>query len=124
MVKMSAVELQRGLDQFCCTEQYWKLGVWHRIVCTDGVKFLVEKGECYWLVDLIASMQPELLKDRMLQGHQFWTVRLDGKGGCDVICERDTGDVAWRKHIDYTDFTLEECRIWVEGNVALLPGEH
>lgn len=124
MGKMTREELKAGLEQFCGTEQYHRLSPLHSFVCTDGVRFLAENAGCFWLLDLMASMQPRLRMEEALRDYQFWTVKLDGKGGCDVICERDTGDVAWKRHIGYTDFPLEECMIWVESGVALLPNEH
>lgn len=126
----NALGLRETLEGFTGTEHYYKfLG---GLVFTDGVKYLIEQANCFWLLTLIASYQRHCLKDKMLREMQFWTVRATAKGTAVVTCDRDKGDEAIRQDIQTTDFPLEEVRIWVElgsvdgvnpAYVAMLPSE-
>src|SRR5882724_6337738 len=85
-------EIERGLANFTGTDQ------WHRylggLLLTDGVKWLADSAECFWLLDVIASYQLRCVRDPMLHDLQFWTVVVDlEKKSARVICERDTDDV-------------------------------
>lgn len=92
------------------------------LVYTEGVKYLCEEGGAYWLLDVIASYQPLLGKDPMLSEFQFWTLRVKEMVG-EVTCVADSGyEPAIRQVIEYTDFPLEEVRLWVEHGVAPVAG--
>jgi len=129
MPKMSVEEIQSGLAQFYGTEGYHRLSPFHGpLVVTDGVAWLCEKAECFWLLDEIAMAQPKCMKDRMLREHQFWTLRVNPDKSATLICERDSGNVFSTKEIPFSDFPMAEVKIWVEPGerylVALLPSEH
>ena len=145
------------LDNFTGTESYTRIPL-HGLLVTDGVRYLMDNADCYWLINEIGFAQslPAIKSDRMLQQHQFWTLRQNPpapapmtigaalaaksnvkQGQAVLICERDTGDVAYSKQIPFTDFPFDvlpknEIRIWVAptycdgGNrmVAYLPSEH
>lgn len=132
----TAEEITAGLAQFTGTEKWYKLSVLHgRLVCTDGVKWLAEAADAFWLIDVIASYQRTCAKDKKLRQMQFWTLTVKktraGRTTGLVICERDTNDVAIRQRIKFTDFPLPEIKIWVEEGyvgetpclVAMLPNE-
>ena len=130
---MNAQELQSDLNQFTGTEEYHRLSPLHgRLVCTDGVLHLAKNAECFWLIDVIASYQPQCLKDEMLRDYQFWHLNVKDRKGV-LRCERDTDDVAITQEIPYTDFPLEHVKIIVarqpqeDGKflmVAMLPSEY
>ena len=123
-------ELTDALSQFSGTEQYFRywLGLTH---LTDGVKFLADEAECYWLLDAIGSYQPELARhpDEQLQGIQFWHLKVNADKSALLTCVADSGEPpAVSQRIGYTDFPLPEIQIWVgieEGRrIALLPSEY
>lgn len=118
---MTAEQLEQGMRHFTGTESYHR--VTFGLVATDGVKWLCENAECYWLLDAIASHQPDALKDPMLRDMQFWTLTVRDNTAT-LVCERDSGDVAIRQRIAYTDFPLPEVRIWVQRGVAMIPNEY
>jgi len=128
---MNATELEGSLDQFIGTEAYHKLSPLHGgLVVTDGVLFLAQEGEAFWLIDAIASHQPEALKDPSLRDYQFWTLEVAANKSAVLTCERDKDDVAIRQEIPFTDFPMDKVRVWVQplGDgrhwVAMLPSEH
>ena len=129
-------EIEAALAQCSGSENYHYNAITHAasMVYTDGVKTLAEMAGAYWLIDAIASHQPEALKDKMLLEMQFWTLTVKD-GSAVLMCERDTGDIAITQDIPYTDFPLPVMRVWLEpgytsiGNgpqkvmVAMLPSE-
>jgi hypothetical protein len=86
------------------------------MVFTDGVKYLADTAEAYWLIDAIASYQSDarLTKHPMLKYMQFWKLEVkDGKGI--LTCVADTGrKPAITQEIEFTDFPLPGVEVWVE----------
>jgi hypothetical protein len=150
---MKDIKQLQSLDGFTGTSTYYP--AYPGFYLTDGTKALAEAGECYWLFDIIWSYQPKCLKDSMLRQLQFWTLKvkpeqerakpmtlgavLESKRGpqsmATVICERDTGNVAFKQEIPFTDFPIKpfEVKVWVaptslDGSktvqIAYLPSEH
>jgi len=66
----------------------------------------------------------------MLREIQFWTLKVNGCPdgqhfeSATVVCERDSGDIAFQQTIEATDFPLREIEIWVGNGVMYLPSEH
>jgi hypothetical protein len=117
------IEALKTLNGFTGTEHYYSyLG---GLKLTDGVKFLADNADSYWLLDAIASYQGAAKKDPMLREMQFWTLKTDVRKGTAVLtCERDSGNVAFTQEIPFTDFPLPEIKVWVSNDVALLPSEY
>lgn len=135
---MKADELIANLAHFCGTEGYTLVPMSRflpiAVAMTDGALFLAENAGAHWLMDAIASHQDNALQDEMLRDIQFWTLRRHKSGpGADLTCERDAGQVAIKQEIPFTDFPLDEIKLYVEPAgeykgrplyVILLPGEH
>jgi hypothetical protein len=125
----TATDIKAELNQFYGTNGYTRWSpLFRNHVLTDGAKFLADKAEAYWLMDAIASYHAECMKDEMLQGMQFWTLKVeDGVGK--LICERDTDDVAFSQDIPYTDFPIDEIKLYCapldeKHYVIMLPSEY
>lgn len=128
------IEALQSLGQFTGTEQYYRIQNQLPYVMTDGVKFLAENAECFWLLDAIVSHQNSIKNNRMLQDFQVWNLKVNPDKSCVLTCVADSGmKPAITQKIEYTDFPLQEITLWVErtadhkGNtlfVVLLPSEH
>lgn len=61
---MLELEALKNLEHFCGSEQLYKnfLGLRY----TEGVKYLADNGQSYWLIDAIASHQfePKVLRNQ------------------------------------------------------------
>lgn len=112
------------LAQFTGTSQYYQhpLGLKY----TDGVKYLAENGQAYWLLDAIASWQadPKIRDDRQLQEIQFWKLTVNPDQSATLVCEQDLNDIAVTQAIPFTDFGLESVTIYCQQGVMLLPSEY
>lgn len=103
------------LWQFSGTTQYWRESPLHPFLCTDGVHFLAERGGAFWLLDAIASWQPnkQVRDDGALQAFQVWTLKVSRDSSAELLCERDWGDVVIRQKIEFTDFPLSEIKLYL-----------
>lgn len=128
-------ELEAQLAQFSGSEQWYRaLG---SLRFTEGVKHLADEAQAYWLIDAIASYQPELA--RRVSGFsgepgiefQVWFLRVDRDRGSAVLtCQEDWDEdepkafpEIVRQEIPYTDFPLGLIRLYCEHQTLMLPNE-
>ena len=117
-------DLQQNLMMFTGTEaRHRASGLSTRLQMTDGVKYLCDAAQCYWLMDIIASYQPQCNKDEMLKYFQIWTLTVEGNSG-KVICERDTDDIAIQQDIEHTSFPMDSIKLYCIDDIILLPSEY
>lgn len=108
----------KNLGNFHGTESYYTNPM-YPFKWTDGVKYLVENGECYWLLDAIASWQKKLDSSQI----QFWMLIVNPDNSAVLTCERDDEPVITQQ-IPFTDFPLEEITLYLCDGVLLLPSEY
>ncbi|MBW4422556.1 MAG: hypothetical protein KME13_25645 [Myxacorys californica WJT36-NPBG1] len=120
------------LHRFTGTLGYYRYSpqLFPNVVLTDGVRFLVETAQCYWLVDAIAAIQsdPTVCNHPQLAELQFWTLLVDENESATLLCEWESDEVVYTQKIEWADFPLPQQRIWVaiEENciVIMLPSEY
>ena len=121
MLKEEINKIKTGLRQFIGTQEYHRLSL-GSMVCTDGIKFLAEKCEAYWLVDLVASYQTERFKTAYR--FQLWKVALLEGSRAVVTCREDTGRPnIVEQHIEYTDFPFD-YEFYVVDSVMMVKSEY
>lgn len=132
---LSIPELLGGLAQCIGTEGYHfnRLHGKH-FVYTDGIRFLLEQAECYWLLDAIFSY-------RRTEEFQFWTLEVfKDKTALLTMKEDSNSPLLVEQKIHYTTFPLEKIELYaindhcreIEGGemeygnrvVLLLPSEN
>ncbi|MBW4431048.1 MAG: hypothetical protein KME28_04745 [Pelatocladus maniniholoensis HA4357-MV3] len=97
---------------------------WLGIGFTEGVKYLADAAEAYWLIDSIASHQTKrFLSNTKLQNFQIWLLSVKEKSGT-LICEWDTGKEVLRQEIEYTDFPINSIKVYLISKVLMLPTEY
>jgi hypothetical protein len=126
-MKMTPQQIRDGLAQHYCTDGYTRYTF--GILMTSGVKWLCDAAQSYWLVDATGSYQnsPKVKNDESLQGIQFWTLKVNTeKKTAVLILECDTDDVVLTQNIEYTDFPLDEIKLYYSpaDRVLLLPSEY
>lgn len=120
---------ESDLSRFYGTESYHLYGNSLRYGLTDGALYLFKDGECFWLLDLIISVQylKSFTEDDGLQHIQFWKLTVNSDQSCVVTCERDEGDVVYTQNIPYTDFPFS-TRVWLQKQghqfIVMLPSEY
>jgi hypothetical protein len=103
---MNTYELQSALSHFTGTEKYHR--VLPKLVITDGVEYLANTANSYWLVTTIYShlvtkpIHSEFVVARLTVSDKTANLVLDD-GDDQVISEQ---------YIEYTDFPLDEVKIY------------
>ena len=90
-------------------------------VATDGVIAMAEAAECFWLLDIIGSYQT----DRNLDpGFQVWKLEVNTEENSGVVHGYNDTELIITQDIPFTDFPLEEVKLYLIGGVILLPSEY
>lgn len=124
------------LMQFTGTEHWhrWSL-LFPNMNMTDGAKYVADNGGehgAYWLMDAIASYQPELLKNPELRKFQLWTLGVNMENNTAVLQCQEDSDIppVVVQEIDHTDFDFPELRLYCmpsgsgTARTILLPSEY
>lgn len=108
---------EQELSQFTGTEHYYKH--WFgNYKYTDGVKYLGEKAQCYWLLDAIFSY-------RRTEPFQVWTLTVDESKKAWLTMKEDSNlPTLVSQTIEYTTFPLPQIDLWLIDGVLLLPSEY
>lgn len=125
--------VRHALGSFSGTDKYHVLnGAFPRIFATDGVYFLCQSCEAYWLFEAIASWQYH--KNIRKEPFQVWKLVVEQDGSASLRAEDGDYRLLTCQDIPITDFPLPEgITLWVEASatengkpfqVVLLPGEH
>ena len=119
---MNTHELQSNLSQFTGTENYYR--VMPRLVITDGVRYLANQANSYWLVSVIYS---HLTTQPICS--EFVVARLTVIGKtADLVLDDGNDQIIAKQAIEYTDFPLGEVTIYCSYQekiwVLLLPSEY
>ena len=90
-------------------------------VITDGVQALADAAGCYWLLDIIGSYQNDPKLDKTFQ---VWTLEIYRPAETAVVNGYNDTDLIIRQEIPYTDFPLDEVKLFLMDGVILLPSEY
>ncbi len=118
------IKLKNGLPYFTGCEQPFKHPVFKDLIYTDGVKYLATEAEAYWLLDIIGSILNKIKE------HGFATIKLKvyrlGNGQTKALFTADDGNdnIFYRQTIEYTDFPLDEIKLFYTDDILLLPSEY
>lgn len=93
---------------------------------TDGVKLMAEMCEAFWLLDAISSYQSEIKNgnNTKLKQFQVWSLKVNDSCGI-LTCQTDSGVTpSYKQDIPFTNFPLDEIKLYVIENVILLSMEY
>jgi hypothetical protein len=79
------------LSQLTGSETWYRHGLNRKVLYTDGVKYLADTGQCYWLVDSIAVAQ---VSDRRFGRTRFrvWKLAVHPDHSASLTCEDGNGN--------------------------------
>jgi hypothetical protein len=123
MSTLTATQLQQQLAQFTGTENYYQ--ILPLFVVTDGVKYLMDTADCYWLTQLYGLH----LIGIDFNEEPFTVLKLTRKKqGAIVRIEDGNGGLLIEQKIDYTDFVLDSITLyacWADKHwVCMLTSEY
>lgn len=114
---LSVPQIKSGLAQCIGTEQYWKNDLLS-FRYTDGVKFLHESCEAYWLLIAIASY-------RRKEPFQLWELKVNQNKSATLTMKEDTNEpILVKQEIPFTDFPLDDITLYLIDGILLLPSEY
>jgi hypothetical protein len=92
------------------------------LIYTVGARFLTERAETPWFINLIASLQPRALEDSALRNFQLWELHVVG-GSAVTVCSRGSEDVVFRRRVPRARAALLYVRLYLMAGVLHLPTE-
>lgn len=114
-------ELRRELAFFTGSENVYK--AYPHVMITEGVKFLAERAEAFWLIDVVFSYQA----DRKVKQEPFqvYELNVDLKTKkAKMICTDGNENILRTQNIGFTTFPLESIKLYYTDGVVLLPTEY
>ncbi|MBX7210408.1 MAG: hypothetical protein K1X78_19005 [Verrucomicrobiaceae bacterium] len=110
------------LSQFTGTEQWHRHGIARNVLYTDGAQYVAESAGAYWLLDEIAFAQS--IRDVAAEAFQVWRLKVNPGHSATLTCDDGNSQIRFSRHIEYTDFPLEEIAFYFADNIILLPSEY
>jgi hypothetical protein len=120
-------ELLSELRSFSGGGGYTKTG-FPPVLITDGVEYLCEKAQSWWLVDAIASHQAS--RRVAAEEFQVWNLKRSKSGsGASLLADDGNGNKIASQRIPYTDFPLPAIKLYCVRNpgqrpIVMLPNEY
>lgn len=111
------------LRQFTGTENWHRFGINRKVLCTDGAKYVADEGGAYWLLDAIAIAQ-RFEKAVAGEAFQVWKLKVNEDRTASLVCDDGNDNIVYTQHIAFTDFPLDEIKLYFTDNVILLPSEY
>ena len=114
---------ESDLRQFIGSETWYRHSLNPKVLYTEGVRYVAQKGGAYWLIDVIALAQ---LTEKWVAREEFqvWTLTVHGDRSARLVCDDGNDTIVYSQTIDFTDFPLETVRIYFTDNTVLLPSEY
>ena len=114
-------DLKSSLECFMGTENYYKMTF---VTITDGIKYLCERAECYWLIDIVSSYQGMLTNANF----QIWNLKTKDNKAI-VTCKEDSDKPNLvKQEIPFTDFEdkagFNEIEFYCIDRVCMLKAEY
>ncbi|HTV34017.1 MAG TPA: hypothetical protein VME69_13110 [Methylocella sp.] len=122
MTKTSKLS-EADLRQFTGTENWYRHGINRNVVFTDGAKYVADRGGAYWLLDAIAIAQHRE-RDVAFEEFQVWRLKVNADRSASLTCDDGNGNIVYTQNIPFTDFPLDEIKLYFTDNTILLPSEY
>ena len=117
---------ESDLAQFCGSAEFYQHWT-KRLVYTEGVHYMAERAGAYWLIDAVASHQPDqrITSRQYLVDFQLWQLAVAQDKSADLTMRGDSDQPAViTQEIPFTDFPLEQVKLYVSGGTLMLPSEY
>lgn len=111
------------LRQFTGTENWYRHEINRNVLYTDGAKYVGDQGCAYWLLDAISIAQ-RYEKRIAAEEFQVWTLKVNAERMALLVCDDGNGKIVYTQQIEYTDFPLDEIKLYFANDVIHLPSEY
>jgi len=117
---------ESDLIQFCGSAEAYRHWT-KRLVYTEGVQYMAEHGGAYWLIDAVASYQPDkrITSRPDLVDFQLWQLAVAQDKSAVLTMRGDSDQPAViTQEIPFTDFPLTQIKFYVCNGTLMLPSEY
>lgn len=125
--QISQSQLRSNLETFTGTETFYRIPLLNTRF-TDGIKYLAETADCYWLVTDVSVIAKSLMDRSYFVTIDFKKLsgEMQDAMGYEAIIEYGdgNGNVLETHRYHSTDFPLDELRLFFTDGTLLLPREH
>jgi len=112
----------QDLEMFTGTEQWYRCQL-TGLLYTDGIHYLIENNAAWLVTDSLVNIKHL----KQLKGEDFLTVKFklneDKESGVYTI-DDGNGNILFSHDIEYTDFPLDEIKMFFANGVLMLPSEY
>ena len=127
MSKSQVNKIKEGLQNFHGSETIFQIPL-TRTRYTNGIKYLASVADCYWLITDASVIAKNLMDKSYFITIDFKRLSLEEQvamGHEAVIIYGDGNDNVLEKHkYNFTDFPLDELRLFFVDNTLMLPNEY
>ena len=122
-----AIEIKEGLQHFHGSELFYQIPLL-RTRYTNGIKYLANSADCYWLVTDVS-----VIAKNLMDKSRFITVDFkkltpeetkDNEYSAAITYSDGNGNTFETHRYHSTDFPLDELRLFFVDNTLLLPSEY
>lgn len=118
----SKEEILDLLNNAVCTEKYHKFSPIPGFpLITDGVLALAEAADFYWLLTVIGSHQRN---EKLDPSFQVWKLTVHTETSSAVVQGYNDTTLIITQEVSFTDFPLEEVKLFLMDGILLLPSEY
>lgn len=115
-------KIEENLRHYCNGTEYC-YQIYPNVLLTDGIKFICDTAQSYWLIDTIFALQNEAkVKNEPFQVYEL-KVNIETESA-ELKVTDGNDNVLYTQHIPYTDFPLNKFICYYTDDVVLLPSEY
>jgi len=122
-----AIQLKDNLKLFNGTGDFYSNRITNTVY-TDGIKYLAEEGNCYWLINDASIVAKSLIEKSRFISIDFNRLSEEEQSerGCEAIITYGDGNdnILYTQEYPYTDIPLDELRLFFVNETLLLPSEY
>lgn len=119
--RLTPEQLKTALCGFTGSECFYVL--YPRVIMTEGVKYLCDQAQCYWLMDCLHSYQ--LTQHVAREPFQVLDLAVNLEQRTGLISLTDGNDqVLFRQSLPFTDFPLVTIKLYYTDQTVMLPWEY
>ncbi|WP_437371747.1 DUF6876 family protein [Maribacter litoralis] len=126
-MKIQVNEIKEGLQHFHGTEMFYQIPLL-RTRFTDGLKYLANVAECFWLITDTSVIAKSLMNQSEFITIDFKRLseeKQDYSGyEAEIIYSDGNDNILEKQGYRTTDFPLDELRLFFVNDTLMLPSEY
>lgn len=111
------------MAQFTGSDTFYRYGLAGDVLFTEGVKYVADTAEAYWLLDLICIANVYEPKVRA-EEFQLWTLAVQDNTTGVVSCDDGNGRIVYKQTLTFTHFPAPGIKLYFCNGTILLPNEY